>query len=240
MEKAYKLLALQEGVSNKEAKKLIDDGYVLHGGRKIKIARAEMPENTKFKINKPKDSKVLYEDKDLLAVDKAFGVNSYDLEKKYNATLIHRLDKTTSGVVLLAKNEEFREKAVEEFKNERVQKEYIAIVLGTVAEPESIEEPILTVKGGTAISKVDRNGKRAVTKITPIEILQKRTKLKVEILTGRTHQIRVHLQYIGFPILGDTVYGGKEAKRIYLHANKITLLDKEITSPEPQDFTLFE
>ncbi len=241
MEKAYKLLAEQEKISNNEAKKLIDDGYVFHGGRKIKIARAEMPLNTNFKIHKPIDDKILYEDKDLLAVEKPFGVNSYDIEKKYKAALIHRLDKTTSGVVLLAKNEEFRLKAVEEFKKERVEKEYIAIVNGTIAEEMTIDDPILTVKGsGTARSSVDRKGKSATTIITPVEVLQKRTKLKVKILTGRTHQIRVHLQHIGFPILGDTVYGGKDAKRIFLHAHKIKILGIEIVSPEPKEFTLFE
>lgn len=241
MEKAYKLLAVQEKISNKEAKKLIDDGYVFHTGRKIKIARADMPLNTVFKIHKPKDSKVLYEDKDLIAVEKPFGVNSYDLEKKYKAELIHRLDKTTSGIVLLSKNEEFKNKAVEEFKAQRVKKEYIAIVNGTFAETMTIEEPIMTTKGsGVARSRVDKFGKEATTIVTPLEVLEKKTKLKVEILTGRTHQIRVHLQHVGFPILGDTAYDGRDAKRIFLHAHKIAIFDKEITSPEPKEFTLSE
>jgi RluA family pseudouridine synthase len=182
----------------------------------------------------------LYEDRDLLAIDKPFGVNSYDLEKKYSASLIHRLDKTTSGVVLLAKNEEFRLKAVEEFKNEAVKKEYVAIVMGTFPEPMTIQEPILTTKGESARSKIDKHGKTATTIITPVIVLQKRTKLKIEILTGRTHQIRVHLQHIGFAIVGDTIYGGKDNRRILLHANKITLLDKEISADEPLDFTLYE
>lgn len=237
-EKAYKLLAIQERISNNEAKKLIDDGYVFARGKKIKIARAEIEDDIKFKVNRPKKSKVLYEDKDLIAIDKAFGVDSYDLEKTFKGTLVHRLDKTTSGVILLAKSDEFKSKCLKEFEQGKVYKEYVAVVYGTMVDEMTIKAPILTTKGKVAKSKIDKTGKPAITEISPLEAINKRSKLKVIIKTGRTHQIRVHLESIGHPIVGDTQYGGRDDKRVFLHSRKISIFGKEYEAQEPEDFKI--
>lgn len=239
-EKAYKLLAMQEGISNNEAKKLIDDGFVFIGTRKVNIARAEVEGDTKFLVRKPGSAKKVFEDDNLIVLDKPAGYESYALEKEYpEAKLLHRLDKPTSGLLLLAKNEEFRLAAIEEFKELRVRKEYLAMVSGIIAEPVTVDLPISTVKGKSAKSRIDqRGGKSAVTEIEPLAMAGKKTKVRAVILTGRTHQIRVHLAHLGHPILGDALYGGREWRRMMLHAEKIALLGYEFTAPEPGAFHL--
>ncbi len=237
-EKAYKLLALQESISNKEAKRLIDDGFVYVHGKKIKIARAEIDADTKFKLDIPQNPQILHEDKDLFVINKPYGLDSYTLEKKYSGKLIHRLDKTTSGVILLAKTDTFKQKCLAEFEQGKVYKEYVAVVYGTLVEEMTIQKPILTTKGQTAKSVISKNGKPAITEISPLEAINKRSKIQVVIKTGRTHQIRVHLESIGFPIVGDTLYGGKEDKRVYLHSKKITLFGKTYEANEPKEFDI--
>lgn len=240
-EKAYKLLALQENISNRIAKDLIDRGLVYSKGKKIAVARGLLEADAKFKIEKIVEPKIIFEDKYIIAVDKPAFLTSEELVKKYDAKLLHRLDKGTSGVVLLVKDEEFQQKAIEEFKNRKVVKEYLAVVYGKIIEPISVNQPIMTMKkGNIAYSKIHKNGKDAVTHVEPLMIEGKKSKIKVTIETGRTHQIRVHLKSLGFPIIGDSLYGGKEAKRLMLHAHKILLLGYEFKSPEPKEFIRFE
>ena len=99
---------------------------------------------------------------------------------------------------------------------------------------------ILTIKkGNTAHSKISDDGKEAISHIEPLMMEGERTKIKVSIDTGRTHQIRVHLKSIGASILGDTEYGGRPYKRMMLHASKIELLGYSLKSKEPEDFIKF-
>ncbi len=226
-EKAYKLLAAQEGVSNAQAKKLIDDGLVFASGKKLAIARGLVDAKTLFKIQRREDLRLLYEDADLLAVNKPAALDSCALEKKFGARLIHRLDKTTSGVILLAKSPEFREKVLGEFKAGRVYKEYRAIACGIISDEQTIDAPIFVRKGSRAIARIDAvRGQAALSHVTPLEIRGKNTLVKVVIKTGRTHQIRVHLASISHPILGDALYGGRDERRIFLHSKKIVLFGK--------------
>ncbi len=122
-----------------------------------------------------------------------------------NVKLLHRLDKETSGVLMLSRDKNFTKRVIDEFRKERVKKSYIALVDGIVAEEIEIDLPIYTVKrGGRAYSRVDKKrGKRAYTKVYPDTVQGKKSLIKVEITTGRTHQIRVHLSHIGHPIIGD-------------------------------------
>ncbi len=237
-EKAYKLLALQENISNRAAKDLIDRGLVFCKGRKVAVARGELDADSRFRVEKLSKIKVIFEDSKIIAVDKPASLTSDEVEKKFDAKLLHRLDKGTSGVVLLIKDEDFQKKAIEEFRHKRVYKEYIAIVNGKVAEPIDIEEPIITIKKGNSFfSKVSKNGKKAITHVEPLMIEGRKSKIKVVIETGRTHQIRAHLKSLGFPIVGDELYGGKEFKRLMLHAHKISLLGYNFESPEPKEFS---
>ncbi len=243
MEKAYKLLASHEGISNKKAKELIDRGLVYVGDWKLRIARAELPESTKFRIEEPSDIKIIYQDEKLVAIDKPPFIDSYEIEAAIEgARLLHRLDRETSGVLLLARDENFAKKAIDAFRKKEVQKEYIAWVEGVIAEPIQIDLPILTIKRGKAFSKVDkRKGKEALTKIFPDLIQGKKSKVRIEIETGRTHQIRAHLAYIGHPIVGDERYGSPtRAKRLLLHAKRITILGRSYESPEPNDIKRYK
>ena len=243
MEKAYKLLAEQEGISNKKAKELIDRGLVYVGDQKVRIARAEMPEETRFRIEEPADVRILYQDEQVVAVDKPAFIDSYEIEEAIEgAQLLHRLDRETSGVLLLARDEAFAKKAIEAFRQRKVHKEYVAWVEGVVVEPLEIDLPIHTIKKGKAISRIDKKrGKPALTRVWPDEVQGKKSKVRIEIETGRTHQIRVHLAHAGHPIVGDELYGSPtRAKRPLLHAKKITLLGRSYEAPEPKDIMRYK
>lgn len=236
-EKAYKLLAMQENITNRSAKELIDRGVVYASGKKVVMARALMPESTKFKVQEILKTETIFEDENVLVINKPAFVTSEQIEKKKKCTLLHRLDKETSGVLLLAKEETFRQDAINAFKNQAVIKEYTAWVEGIIIEPVVVDSPLLTIKKGSrAYTKVSPQGKEAITEIYPLLIEGKKSKIKVVIKTGRTHQIRAHLKSIGHPIIGDTQYGGKNAKRVLLHALKIALLGYTFEVREPEDF----
>lgn len=239
-DKAYKVLAQQLGISNKKAKDLIDRGLVYVGDKKVVIARGQIDTKTKFRVQKLQAPEVIYEDANIVAFNKPAHVTSEEIASDSGYKLLHRLDKETSGVLLLVKDEEFRQKAIEEFRKNRVYKEYVGWVEGTVAEPFEVDLPILTIKkGGKAKSRISRSkGAPAYTYVEPLAIHGKKTKVKVVIKTGRTHQIRLHLARSGHPILGDELYGGKRWKRLMLHAKKIALLDYSFEASEPKDFMI--
>jgi len=240
-DKAYKLLAAQEGISNARAKELIDRGLVYVGTKKVMIARGELPLKTEFRVEKVEKIRPIFENDDLIVVDKPAFLNADEVERQFKGTrLLHRLDRETSGVLMLVKNDAFRDRAIEAFKNDEVYKEYVAWVEGVVTEEAVIDEPILTEKRqGKAHSKVSKQGKPAVTEITPLEVSGKKSKLRLVIHHGRTHQIRAHLRFFGHSIIGDEQYGGRRSQRVMLHAKKVKLLGMEFVAPEPKVFVHF-
>lgn len=239
MEKAYKLLAVQEDISNAQAKKLIDDGLVYVGDKKVQIARALISPKSRFRILRSEKAVKIFEDDKIIAVNKPAFLVSENLEKIFKAKLLHRLDKETSGLLILVKDEAFRQKAIEEFRANRVYKEYVALVSGIVSEEMVIDDPIKTVKGQRARSSVSKHGQRAETLITPLTVQGKKSKVQAVITTGRTHQIRVHLAYKGHPIIGDSQYGGKQHARMMLHSKRIKLLDYDLQVDEPREFDIY-
>jgi len=242
-DKAYKVLAMANGISNNKAKELIDKGLVYVEDKKIKIARADINTDTVFRIEYPDDIEILYEDEDIIAINKPAQVDSYDIQDSIEgAELLHRLDRDTSGVLLLGKNRAFIERAIAEFKNRNVEKHYVAWIEGVLYEKVEIDEPIFTVKKGKAFSMIDPvRGKKAHTIVTPEEIQGKKSKVNIEITTGRTHQIRVHLAHIGHPIVGDEQYGSRtQSKRILLHSSKMKILDYEFNAAEPKDIARYK
>lgn len=243
-DKAYKVLAKQEGISNSKAKELIDKGLVKAGGKKVMIARGEIDTDTRFTVKEIGVVKVIFQDDDILAVDKPAFLTSDEIAKKFpKAIMLNRLDKETSGVMLFAKNEEFQKKAIKEFRANNVYKEYVAIVDGKVIDEIEIDKPILTTKDrGQAKSKVDKKGKPAKTTVYPMFVEGNKSKVKVVIDTGRTHQIRVHLNNIGLPIIGDTIYGKSVANinRVLLHSKRTKIFDYDFEAREPREFKVYE
>jgi len=228
------------GLSNSKAKELIDRGVVYVGNKKVAIARGELPVDTKFRVLKLHSVDVIYENEELIALNKPSFLTSDEAASEFKgAKLLHRLDRETSGVLLLSKTKSFAQIAQESFKARDVYKVYTCWVDGIVSEPMTIDKPLKTIKqNGHAYSKVDKKGKEAITHIEPIMISGKRTKLRVVIETGRTHQIRVHLKSIGHPIIGDRQYGVTSAhtNRMLLHALELKILGYTFKAKEPKDF----
>ena len=173
---------------------------------------------------------IVYEDNDIIVVNKPKGMvvhpgNGNPDNTLVNAVLayskgslsgiggeirpgiVHRLDKDTSGLLIVAKNDEAHIKMSDEIKNHEVTKIYTALVKGNIQEDEAtIDMPIARSKQDRKKMAVDKDGKNAVTHIKVIKRYGKYTLLKIKIDTGITHQIRVHLSQIGHPVVGDEVY----------------------------------
>jgi len=141
--------------------------------------------------------------------------------------IVHRLDKDTSGVLIVAKNDKAHVELSRQIKDREVKKTYIALVRGLINENEAtISMPIARSKKDRKKMDVDKNGKEAITHFKVLKRYDnKYTLLEINIETGRTHQIRVHLSKIGYPIIGDSVYSnGKNefnVKGQMLHASKL-------------------
>jgi len=144
--------------------------------------------------------------------------------------VVHRLDKDTSGVILLAKNDRAHRWLQDQFRLRRVEKVYLALVDGAPPTPLGrIEAPIgrSQVERKYMAVTVPAKGREATSEYRTLESFPRHTLLEVRPLTGRTHQIRLHLAFIGCPVAGDTVYGKKKAtlplKRHFLHAASLTI-----------------
>ena len=141
--------------------------------------------------------------------------------------IVHRLDKDTSGLIVVAKTDRARNGLVEQWQRRTVEKRYTALVSGVVEDDEAtIDAPIGRDPVQRQRMAVVRSGRPAVTRFTVRQRFQSATLLDVEIETGRTHQIRVHLRFIGHPVAGDRVYGlGRQAipglRRQFLHASRL-------------------
>lgn len=237
MEKAYKLLAQSRNISNHHAKSLIDRGLVSVNGKRLRMARLMLPYSSSFSIRLVPQVDILFKDNACMAINKPALISSEELYQDFSLELVHRLDKETSGVLLLG-TKDFKKSAISEYRNKRVYKEYRAVVYGLVKDEQMIDMPIYTYKGKKARSVVRKDGKCAQTFIAPLEYHNKKTLLKVITYTGRTHQIRVHLSSIGFPIIGDVAYGGKESQRMLLHAYRLDIFNYRFCAELPEDFIL--
>lgn len=157
------------------------------------------------------------------------------------AGLVHRLDRETSGVMLVAKNAEFQAEMVAMFANREVHKTYHSIACGEVPDDEgTIDVPIGRVAGGKI--KASDVGREAVTDYKVLERKNGFTYIELYPRTGRTNQLRVHLSWLGYPVLGDWLYRGATADRLMLHARRIEfkhpLTGKKLKfeAPVPPDF----
>ena len=178
----------------------------------------------------------IYEDNDIIVVNKPKGMVVHPANGNPDGTLVnaimsickdslsgiggeirpgivHRLDKNTSGAIIIAKNDKAHINLSEQLKNHEIKKTYIALVRGIVKENNAtINMPIARSKKDRKKMDVDKNGKEAITHFKVLNRFQDCTLLEINIETGRTHQIRVHLSHIGYPIIGDDVYSNGKNK----------------------------
>ena len=189
---------------------------------------------------------VIHEDAHLLVLDKPFGLlcvpgrgedkqdclSARALTRWPDALVVHRLDMATSGLVLMARSPAVQRALGDAFAKQEILKRYEAIVAGTLAErPKSpdwstIDAPIAADWPRRPMQKIDAAGKASITRWRALEsTLEDATRLLLEPKTGRTHQLRVHLAFIGHPILGDALYAGDSARaraeRLLLHASAL-------------------
>ena len=232
--------------SRTNIQRLIENEKILVNGKKTKVSY-KVQNNDEISIEKeePKEVsleaqdipiEVLYEDKDIIVINKPKGMVVHPANGNPDGTLVnavmsickdslsgiggeirpgivHRLDKDTSGVIIIAKNDNAHIKMSEQIKNHEVEKTYIALVRGFVKENEAtINMPISRSTKDRKKMAVSRGGKEAITHFKVIERFKDYTLLEVKIETGRTHQIRVHLSHIGYPVVGDEVYSNGKNK----------------------------
>ncbi len=145
--------------------------------------------------------------------------------------LVHRLDQDTSGVILLAKNDRAHQFLQDQFRERQVDKEYLALVDGRPPTPNGRVDVAIgrdSKYRQRMAPALERDGKEAISEYFTLEEFPKHTYLRVKILTGRTHQIRVHLNFLGCPVVGDTVYGRKTpsipVERQFLHAFRLSIV----------------
>lgn len=195
----------------------------------------------------PVEVEILYEDDNVLVINKPAGLLTHAkgaMVEEYTAAdvvrpktryksdtnrpgIVHRLDRDTSGVLLMVKNDETAAMINRQFTNRTTKKDYVAIVSGTPSPVAAkLNLPIARNPSSPSTFRVDASGKEAETVYETLATGATRTLVALRPKTGRTHQLRVHMQYIKTPIVGDVVYGKEKTDRMYLHAHKL-----EITLP---------
>lgn len=273
-----------EGKSRAFWQKLLKDKQVLVNGTAVKAnyqlaAEDEicvvLPEVEDLEAAKAEDIPldIVYEDSDIIVVNKPRGMVVHPAVGNYHGTLVnallghcsdlsgingvlrpgivHRIDKETTGLIVAAKNDRAHKGLVEEWHTEAVSRRYLALLHGNMPEPKgTIEAPIgRHPKDRKKMTVLPESGRNAVTHYRVVERFGRYTLVECKLETGRTHQIRVHMKYLGYPLVGDVVYGpkGKSAVPIgmLLHSAKLDLRhpisgeELHLAADLPQDFADF-
>ena len=239
--------------------KLIKNGNVLVNGRQVK-SNHNLKENDIIEIDtnykevstlqgEAIDLDIVYEDNDVIVINKASGMVVHPAPGHYSGTLvnalighnkelsedderpgiIHRIDKDTSGLLLVVKNEKAHQFLTNEMKEHKVKRLYIALVEGVINhDTGTIEAPIgRDAKNRKKMAVTDVHAKEAITHFKVLKRFEKATLLECRLETGRTHQIRVHMKYIGHPIINDPMYNNRKATDTYgqlLHATTLSFV----------------
>jgi 23S rRNA pseudouridine1911/1915/1917 synthase len=273
-----RFLALKiESLSRSTIKKLLLEGkilvnqnqvkasYVLRFGDLIEVMDVDFSE-TEIVPTKM-DLDIVYEDEDVLVVNKPSGMvvhpapghyqdtlvngllwhikNLSDVNGEMRPGIVHRIDKDTSGLLMVAKNNYAHDILAKELQEKQTKREYIALVEGIIANKRGkINAPIGRDKNNRLKMAVTASGKEAITNFEVLETYEDKTLIKCILETGRTHQIRVHMQYINHPLVNDYVYGNAKPNDFgqFLHAESLGFTHPktkkwlEFTSPLPEEF----
>ncbi len=254
--------AIKNGLVKINSKEVNKPNHQAKEGDKIEITIPK-PQTSNLKPQKI-DLNIVHEDQDYLIINKTAGlvvhpapghlegtlVNAIlhhlrnNLSKRNDPTrpgIVHRLDKDTSGVLVIAKNDPAHANLAKQIEGRTVKKTYITLVNGVIDHKGRVEAPIGRNPSKRKDMTVLKQGKMAITEFKPIEVFESSTLLEIDLKTGRTHQIRVHLSSIGHPVIGDEKYGKSKINsqfkelgltRQFLHAAEITFKDmrgKEVT-----------
>lgn len=257
-ERIDKLLAERlEDLSRERIKSLIKDKFVTVNEKPVKASyKCQLHDQIKVQIPEPElidvqpekmDLNIVYEDSDIIVVNKQRGMVVHPAPGHYSGTLVngllahcqdlsgingsirpgivHRIDKDTSGLLVAAKNDKAHESLSEQLKNQTVIRKYKAIVHGQIEhERGMINAPIGRDESDRKKMAVTPNGREAITHFHVLERFRDYTFVECQLKTGRTHQIRVHMKYIGHPVAGDPTYGPKKTLSIEgqaLHAETL-------------------
>lgn len=253
------MVEIYKSYNRSTLQKFIESGFVQVDGEVVLKPNTKFEDGVKISLVVPEDMKnadvkpeVIYEDDNVLVINKPAGLLSmakgeYCPEKTLEdfGLLVHRLDRDTSGVVILAKNEEAQTMLRRQFQDRKAHKTYFAVVSGRPKLDEArIDLPMARDLKRPTTFRVDVNGKEAETFYKVVKTDDKHSLVELRPTTGRTHQLRVHMAYLGCPIVGDRVYDGEKAKRLYLHAYSLEITlpggERRVFKAElPGDFDVF-
>ncbi len=215
----------------------LDDEIVIDENfkKEVKLEKNEIPLD------------IVYEDEDILVINKQSGLVVHPGSGNRTDTLVngllfytdnlsaeggadragivHRLDKDTSGLMLVAKTDKAHVKLSNDFKDKKIKREYVALINGVFpSQSAKIDAPIGKSSKDFRMQEIKDGGKKAITNLHVEKRYKKHTLVRLSLETGRTHQIRVHLEYIGYPVFNDPVYSKNKATKFgqFLHSTKIT------------------
>lgn len=220
-------------LSTKQLRWLIEHNRCLVNGEVERFASRKVECSDQIELDEAPffpEEELIYEDAWIMAWSKSIHLSSSELAKRENALLVHRLDRDTSGLILLAKNVQAQKRFEDLFRQRKIEKRYLAITVGAIRPFEgSISFPLSPVarREGAVLMGHDPKGKQASTVYTCLRQTDAVSYLELFPKTGRTHQLRVHLKLLGHPILGDYEYGPRSphplhyTKRPMLHAASV-------------------
>lgn len=252
--------------------KLIDEGKITING-KVEKPSFKVKENDEINIEEIVDVKsdikeedipldVVYEDDDILIINKPQGMVVHPANGHYSGTLVnalmfmedslssingvirpgivHRIDKDTSGLLCVAKNDNAHHFLAEQLKDHTMAREYVALVRGIIKENSgTIEMPIGRDKKDRQKMAVVKEGKPAITHFQVLERFKDHTLVKCQLVSGRTHQIRVHMSAIGHAVEGDPLYAGKNYDKIYKNGQLLVAFKLKLIHPTTKKEMVF-